>query len=213
MRRKIQLCSALLLLIAGVSTMALVVREYRRGRDASNLLYTRSVKKRDIVDAARNALAALNDAELREQNFVLTGETVYSEAYADDIRSWQDEFATLELVAEKDPATPLVKDFSKAGTRTLAELALVASLYEKSGRDAALDRIRKSAGIVYLDQARNTVAMILSVDGGAADGTGQITTRAVSYLRRLAEGAAVLFFLAVTAALLSFWRTKNDFAM
>jgi CHASE3 domain sensor protein len=202
LRRKIQIRSAILLLIAGVVTMVFIVREYRRGRDASNLLYTRSVKKRDIVEAARNALAALNDAELREQNYVLTGETVYSEAYAEDIRSWQDESATLELVAEKDPATPLVKDFSQAGTRTLAELALVVSLYEKSGRDAALDRIRKSGGIVYLDEARSIVAKILDVDGGAADATGLITVRAVSYLRRLAAGAAVLFLFMVVGALL-----------
>ena len=209
MRRKIQIGSAILLLLAAVAVMALVIREYRHGRDASQLMYTRAVKKRDIVDAARNALAALNDAELREENYVLTGETVYSEAYADDVRIWQDEVATLELVAEKDPATPLVKDFSQAGTRTLAELALVVSLYEKSGRDAALDRIRKSAGVVYLDQARNIVAMILSVDGGAADGTSQITDRDVSYLRRLAEGAAVLLVLTVAATLFSFWPAKK----
>ncbi len=183
--------------MAALVTMAFVIREYRRGRDASQLMYTRSVKKRDIVDAARNALAALNDAELREQNYVLTGETVYSEAYADDIRTWQDESATLQLVAEKDPATPLVKDLSQAGTRTLAELALVVSLYEKSGREAALERVRKSSGIVYLDQARNSVAKILEIDGGVADRTAQVIRRASSSLRRLAAGAAVLFCLTV----------------
>jgi CHASE3 domain sensor protein len=202
MRRKIEIGLLISLLIAAVATILFVVREYMQGRDASRLSYTRSVKKRDIVDAARNALSALTDAELRSQDYVLTGETVYSEAYADDIRNWQDESAALDLVARNDPAAPLVQDFSKAGTRTLSELAAVVSLYDGTGRDAALERIRKSSGVVYLDQARSSVARILEVDGGALDGTSQIVTRAVSLFRRLAAGAVALFFITVVGSLL-----------
>jgi CHASE3 domain sensor protein len=192
-----------ILVIAAVATLAFVVREYRRERDSSQLLYTRSVKKHDIVDAVHNAFAALNDAEIREQYYALTGETVYSEAYAEDIRNWQDEYGALELMAEKDPATPLVQGLSKAGKRTLDELALVASLYDKGGREAALERIRKGSGIVYLDQARNIAAKIQEVDGGAADGLNQtLTRRAIFTLHRLAAGAVVLFALTVIATLL-----------
>jgi hypothetical protein len=50
-------------------------------------IYTQAVKQRDISDTVRNAVSALQDAELREQDYVLTGETTYSEAYADDIRA------------------------------------------------------------------------------------------------------------------------------
>jgi CHASE3 domain sensor protein len=127
---------------------------------------------------------------------------VYSEAYAGDIRAWQDESATLELVAKNDPATPLIQEFSKAGTRTLNELAQVVSLFEKSGRNAALDRIRSSAAIVYMDQARNSVAKILEVDGGDRDGTFRILNRSVSSLRRLVEGGGVLFLLGFAGILL-----------
>jgi hypothetical protein len=104
--RNIQTAVALAVLIAAAGTLAVVIRKYRRDVDACRLLYTRSIKKKDIVDSARNALSALNDAELREQNYVLTGETVYSEAYADDIRAWQDESASLGLVAVKDRRPP-----------------------------------------------------------------------------------------------------------
>ena len=148
-----------------------IFREYRSYRASSNLVYTRSVKKRDIVDAARNALSALTDAELQEQDYALTGETVYSEAYAGDVRTWGDESAALGLVARNDPAKALVDDFSKAGAQAMSELALVVSLYDNKGREAALDRIRKSSGIVYLDQARS----------------------------RVVEGAGVLFFLLTVA--------------
>jgi CHASE3 domain sensor protein len=202
MRGRFQIGSIVLLLMAAVATMVFGVREYRSGRDASRLLYTRSLKKHDIVDAARNALAARNDAELREQNYVLTGETVYSEAYTDDIPTWKDESGTLDLVAKNDPAGPLVHDLLKAGTHTLGELALVVSLYENSGRDAALERIRKSSGIVYLDQARSSVAKILDVDDGPADGAGRITGNAVLALRRLGACALILFLLAVAGAFL-----------
>jgi CHASE3 domain sensor protein len=74
------------------------------------------------------------------------------------------------------------------GKRTLSELALVLSVYDKSGRDAALDRIRKSSGIVYLDQARTSVTRIIEVDGGANDGTVRIVDSTATSLRRLVEG-------------------------
>jgi hypothetical protein len=56
-----------------------------------------------------------------------------------------------------------ITDFSQAGTRPVSELALIVSLYEKNGCDAALERIRKSPGIVYLDHARNNVAKIRDI--------------------------------------------------
>jgi CHASE3 domain sensor protein len=202
MRRRILIGSTVLLLMMAVAAMALVVRGYKSGKDRVQLSYTNTIKKYDIVDAARNALFSLSDAEIREENYVLTGETVYSEAYAGDIRTWQEEFASLELVAKNDAAAPLVQDLSKAGTRTLNELAAVVSLYEKSGRDAALERIRKGSGTVYLDQARNIVAMILEVDARGAFGATQIVTRAALSARSIAKYAALLFALTVADTLL-----------
>jgi CHASE3 domain sensor protein len=200
--RKIQIGAALALLIAAAATLALMIAEYRHDGDICRLLYTRSVKKKDIVDDARNALAALSDAELRVQDYVLTGETVYSEAYADDVRSWQDESGSLALVARNDPATVFAQDLSKEGIRTMDELAAVVSLFEKSGRDPALDRIRKSTAITYLDQARNSVAKIEEFDGGPVDLTMPVIIRSLRALRRLAEGGAVLFLLVVAGAVL-----------
>jgi CHASE3 domain sensor protein len=201
MPRTIRIGAVLVLLVAAAGTLALMIAEYRRDSDRCRLLYTRYIKKKDIIDNARNALAALNDAELRAQNYVLTGETIYSEAYADDIRAWQDESGSLELVAIKDPATPLAQDLSKAGTRTMNELALVVSLFEKNGREAALERIRKGAGIVYLDQARSSVGKIQDIDG-APDLTMAIILRSLLSLRRLAEGAVVLFLFVVAGTVL-----------
>src|SRR5665213_765892 len=102
MPRRIKLFSAALLFIAATAAMVLVVWVYRRDSEALRLIYTVSIKKRDIGDATRNVLAAL--AEIQAQGYVLTGETIYSEAYAGDIRSYQDESAALELLAVNDPA-------------------------------------------------------------------------------------------------------------
>ncbi len=76
--------SAIVLIVAAVSMLALGVRQYRKDSRLCQSLYTSANKKRDIVDAARNALEALEDAEIQAQDYVLTGETVYSEAYAED---------------------------------------------------------------------------------------------------------------------------------
>jgi CHASE3 domain sensor protein len=210
LRRRIQIGAAILLLIAAAATLTFVVREYRRDRDSSLLLYTNSIKKHDIVDAARNSLSALMDAELRAENYILTGETVYSEAYAEDTRDWEDEEGVLVLVARNDPATPIIQDFSKAGKRTMGELAEVLSLYEKSGGNAAMERIRKSSAIVYLNQARDSAAKIVEADGGRYDGTSEINRRAISPMHRLTQGAAVLFSLTVIAALLLILETLRE---
>src|ERR1700721_3145849 len=98
MQKKIQTV-AVLLIVAALVIVLFAAREYRRERNSSQLGYTRYVKLHDIDDSARSSLAALQDAEVREQNYVLTGETVYSEAYAASVRDWQDEIGTLELVA------------------------------------------------------------------------------------------------------------------
>jgi CHASE3 domain sensor protein len=208
-RRRIQIGATILLLAAAIVTIVFVTREYRRDRDASRLLYTGAIRKNDIVDAARNSLSALTDAELRAQNYVLTGETVYSAAYEEDIRNWEDEEATLELVARKDPANQYVQDFAKAGKRTAGELGAVLSLYEKPGRDAALERIRSSSAIVYLDQARGSVAKILEVDG-SADGSRKIITRAETSLRRLAEAAVLLSCFTASTALLLILEIRRE---
>jgi CHASE3 domain sensor protein len=193
---------ASLLLVAALVDMAFVVRESSRARDASRFVYTRAVKLRDITDTAGNALSALNDAVIREQGYVLTGETIYSEAYLADIRTWQDEMGSLELLARSDPAAPLVRDFSKAGARTLDELAAVVSLYDKDVREAALSRVRKGSGIVYLDEAREIAAKIREIDGRNLDGASQslLATPARS-IRHVAWGAAVLFAISLAGSL------------
>lgn len=210
MRAKFLTGSAIFLLMAATTVMVFVFREYRLARDASGSVYARSVKKRDIVDAARNAISALSDAEIREENYVLTGETMYSEAYADDIRTWQNEFGTLQLVAINDPASPLVRELSKAGTRTVSELASGLSLYDKGERDTVLERIRQGAAVVYLDQARNIVAMILELNGTGADSATPIISRSAYFRRRLAESAAVLFILAIIGIFLLILEIRHN---
>ena len=200
--RRIQTRAALVL-VAAVATMALEARQYKRDRDSYQRIYTQAVKQRDIADTARNAISALQDAELREQDYVLTGETSYSEAYADDVRVWQDESGTLELLAEHDRAAPIIQDLSKNGTRVLNELTLITSLYDKGSRDAALDRIRKGSAIVYLEQARDQEANIKQLDGLAADEADQSLARAtLRSQQRLAGGAVALFFLTLAGVFL-----------
>jgi hypothetical protein len=124
---------AAVVLLAACATQLIVIREYRRDRAQSRLVYTASVKAGDIVDTTNNAMAALIDACIRAQHYALTGQTIYSEAYDEDVRGWQDESAALVLIGKKDPGNALIQDFSKAGTRTLDELAMVISLYNRGG--------------------------------------------------------------------------------
>src|ERR1700678_3159787 len=93
-RMAIRIAAALLIVsAAGIALFAL--REYRRQKDTSDLVYTRSIRLMDAVTANRTAIAALQNAEVQEQNYILTGETSYSEAYAASVTEWQDAVGVL----------------------------------------------------------------------------------------------------------------------
>jgi CHASE3 domain sensor protein len=205
---------AVLLSVAALITLLLVVREYRLHRDASQLLYTRLVKSRDVAIAARSAISALTDAEIREQYYVLTGETVYSEAYADDTRKWQDEFAALELVAVKTPSSPLVHDLSEAGGRTLDELAQTIAISDKDGRDAALARIRKGSGLVYLGKARDLAVQIEHLEEEALDDSSKmLTLLGLRAIERIAAASIALFCFSFAAVVLPIFNRRRERAI
>src|SRR4051794_27130341 len=111
MPRKIQFAVAAILL-AALSLLVFVLREDRRQRNRLMQLYTQAVKAHDISESAHKTMSFLNDAALREQSYVVTGQTIYSEAYAQDIQNWQDEFGTFQLIAGKGPTGPLIRDLS-----------------------------------------------------------------------------------------------------
>lgn len=207
MFRTVKICAAVLLLTA-LATMVLVVRQYRWGRAGAAASYTSIVKRRDIIDTARNALAALNDAALSAEDYVLTGETVYSEAYAKDVRDWEDESGTLEVIAEKDPALPLARNLRKAGKDTLDELNAVIALYDKAGRDPAFDRIRKTSSLVYLGRARQQVADIIAFDRN--DLAYPLFMRSKSATLRLTEYSVGLCVMTIAAAVLAFAAARHS---
>jgi CHASE3 domain sensor protein len=197
--------AAVLLLAAAVVVMALVAQVYRRDRGTIERAYTEVIKSRDIVDTSRTAVSALQDAESQTQGYVLTGETSYSEAYAEDIRVWQDEFGTLEIEAVHDPRTPLIKDLSRSGARVLDELAALVSLRNEGSTAAALDRLRKGSAIVYLEQARTAAEKLREEFSETANLTDRrITEAAPVRNRHLAEGAGALFVMALAEGLLVF---------
>jgi CHASE3 domain sensor protein len=203
--------AAAVLLVVAVGTLVFVGREYRKERNLLQNVYARTAKMRDITDTSRSAVSALQDALAQAQGYALTGETVYSEAYAADVRTWQDESGTMDLEAMHDPATPMVKDLLDDGARVTKETDLVVSLQDKGSHDAALDRIRKGSAIVYLGQARDLVKQIRDLDGLGADETDQGLIR--NYLassRRLALGAAALFCAALAAMLLLVFAIRTN---
>ncbi|MDP9054711.1 MAG: CHASE3 domain-containing protein [Acidobacteriota bacterium] len=200
--KKISGIAASLLLVTTLGALGLTVWEYMRDRDRSRSIYTRVVKLKDIIDTTSKALAILVDAELRAQDYALTGETAYSEAYAQDIRDWQDEIGSLELIGGHDPAAALIRDFSEEGKRTIGELNLVVSTCDHENRESALARIRKGTAIVYLDQVRKTADEIRDIHGRRVDATIQLlVTTPVKLIRRFAVGAVLLCCITILASL------------
>jgi CHASE3 domain sensor protein len=201
---------ALSLLIAVAVTSVLVAREYRREQDYSDHVYTQLVRLHDMGGAARKAIDALENAEVSEQNYVLTGETIYFEAYTADIAEWQDEFSVLTIQAANGQVNQLLQDLGKTGDLTLKELALILTLYEGGSRDKALDRIRKGAGMVYLNQTRVSASAILrEVDGEVSDDHRKFMSRPLHSLVHLAQGIAAIAGSVILGALLFFFEMRR----
>ncbi len=200
----------MLLLVAAVGVMAFVGRAWWRDRNVVERAYTEVVKARDIGDTSRNAVSALQDAESQAQGYVLTGETANSEAYAEDLRVWQDEFGTLEVEALHDAATPMIKDLSKSGARVLDELAAVVSLRNEGSTAAALDRLRKGSAIVYLQQARNSEKKLQESSTEAANQADRrIESTVIPRQRRLIVAAMALFVIALAEGFLVFLSARG----
>lgn len=210
MRATIRIGSVVLL-VASMAIAFLAYRQYRYGGNNVRKAYTRAVNNNDIVESARKAFTSLSDAELRAENYVLTGETIYSEAFREDQRTWEDESGTLEAIARKGHLLSLSEDFSKSGKRTMDELVAVVALYEKSGRDPAIDRIRKSSSIVYLDQSQKALTEMVRELGGGTTGSNIVQVRGIAAITRLTQLAAALFAIAFITAILSIlgWRPPS----
>lgn len=195
MRPVVQYGLAAILLVAA-ALLAFAIRQDRLGKSAAMLTYTEAVKAYDISESTRKALGFLNDAALREQSYVMTGQTVYSEAFAQDVRRWQDEFGTFQLLAEKDTMGALIQDLSVAATRAVKEMTEVISIYDTGAQDAAMARARKGSGVVYLDQARALAAEIQDAEGLAVNDAHHLfTKRTLTFMHRITLTAAILFCL------------------
>ena len=194
-------------LVSGLFLAILVVgvfflRSYWRDLAECQNSYTEIVKRHDIVDTANNSLAALDDAAVQVLHYILTGETVYRVAYAKDVQRFETEAGTLGIVAANDKAGAIVQNFLKAGPRTMEELAAVVAVYEKSGQQAALERIRRSSGITYLNEAREAVGEIKLADGPGHDGTARLIGRMMTSFSHLLKGGEALAALAISAVCL-----------
>jgi CHASE3 domain sensor protein len=220
MRQSFHALPALLIATAGLLVIAVGVvavfsiREYGRQRDSADAAYTRLVKRSDRIAATSKAVDALQDAVLREQGYVLTGETVYYEAYSASSGEWQDQVSALGIQAANTSAAPLVQELAQAGDRAVKELGLVVALYDQGSADKALARLRKGAATVYLDQTRVIATKILDADQdqvGYSD--QQLTIASVFPFLRLAKRAGVLCFLALIGALLLIFEARREYAV
>jgi CHASE3 domain sensor protein len=207
MRNRIQVVAALLI-VAALALALFAARSYLRERDFYRLVYTRMIDSQDVVDTARSALGALEEVEIHGQNYVLTGDTTYSKAYAGDTSRWQDEIGTLALLSEHGEALPLVKDLRSTGDRAVKELGAVISLYDGGSRDKALESLRKGSGAVVLDQARDITGKILTIAHRQVSHDGGLITNGIAR-RRVAASVAVLFCLTLIGAVLLIFETRR----
>jgi CHASE3 domain sensor protein len=207
MRNRVRIIAASLILAALAVTL-FAVSSYMRERDYYRLVYTRLFEFQDIVDTARNALAALEEAEIHGQNYILTGEPAYSKAWTEDARQWQDETATLALMAEHEKVLPIVKQLTSTGDSMLKELGEVVKLYDTGARDKALDSVRKGPGIADLDRARDLTAKVVLAGRIGASGASRAITNGIRR-RRLAACVAALLGLTLIGAMLLIFETRR----
>lgn len=178
--------------------------QFRRYIHAIESKYAQLVKQVDIRDTARSSFEALRNAAFDEQRYLLTGETPSAQAFAMDIQTWNDEHATLRLIATNDPMTQAARALESDGNQAVAELEAVMSACKSSGQDAALTRFRQGQALRLIDKAGEGNARI-------AERYGRISTSPPpsNFVKRLFEAAVALAILALAGGILLLFATSG----
>jgi CHASE3 domain sensor protein len=194
MRKRTRLVAVAVLLAGSAAIVAGAWREFRKQTRQADRFYTSRTKLQDRTVALREAMDSLQDAELREQDYVLTGETVYFEAWRKSTQKWRDEAGVLAVQSSDPGFTEMVRELTESGDRVVAEMTAIISTYDAGSHDKALERIRKSSAITYLDQVREKAALLERFDDQEAESTAY-TLMASQPLHALAKYLAALFAL------------------
>lgn len=193
---------AALLLLAAIAVTILAFLRHRESYRQLRSAYAAAVTAHDIADSARDAFSSLSDAQIRAENYVLTGKASYFDAFKEDVRSWEDASGTLAAVAATGPSVAPAKEFLKTGTRTRDELDSVISLYQTAGRQPAMERIASGSSTICLDQTRKHLTETLDTVTGGLEGATPVLGRGLRSTGRQWIYAFALFSIACAATIL-----------
>jgi CHASE3 domain sensor protein len=147
----------------------------------------------------------LRNAAFDEQNYLLTGDATWSDAYGKDVATWNDEHATLRLVAANDRMLPSVDTVESNGKRAVEEMEAVMSVIEQSGRNAALARLRMGTALRLINKARDGNSQIQDVYGGISTSPPQN-----GFVTRIFEAAMALTVLGIAAGILANFSARGE---
>jgi signal transduction histidine kinase/CheY-like chemotaxis protein len=102
---------------------------------------------REIVTALATLQQTVTDAETDQRGYILTGDSVYLEPFAEALRLVPGQLATLrDLMRSMPDRQPRLADLERAINAKLSELRATINLYKERGADAALAVVRFGIG-------------------------------------------------------------------
>ena len=166
---------------------------------------------RDIRSSTRNLLSWLQDAEIGQRGYLLTGRIEYLVPYTQALGQIPAESRTMHAAVESDPMLRrLIGQIDAATAIKLAELKETTELMKAGQRDEALAIVNADRGKAAMDQARATFDQIIAEAEGRIDASLAGQRAAMSGLRALTiAGAIVIFVVLGTYTFIVFRYTRE----
>ena len=188
------------LLVAVVLGCAwLVQRQSEDSADARRVL--------ELQNRFTRALSLMQDAEIGQRGFILTGDEAYLKPYHGAALAFEEEMDAIEKLVVRSARLPELENIRKLAAAKFAEIETTIAKMKSGDRAGAVDLVKTDQGKLIMDEVRMMIARMIAFDDRALK---ERLAEASDNARLLQWSilAAILFVLLLAAYVISAHRAQ-----
>lgn len=193
--------AASLLLITGV--MVWHLREFKNHAEAIQ-------QKNRVLDTVQRVQANIQEAEMAQRNYVLTGDAYFLENYRGRIEALPDSLQRLRELVASSEQKDRIDELNEEVRRRMALISRSIALRRVEGQDAAVRHILDGRGIEAMAHIRHLIGEIRSEENARLALRGRRERRSYTF-----SLASILFgaFLSVCAVIVARSNVRREFRL
>lgn len=161
----------------------------------------------ELQNRFTRALSLLQDAEIGQRGFILTGDEAYLKPYHGAAQAFEEEMASIEKLLVRAFRLPELENIRKLAAAKFAEIETTITKMHAGDRAGALDIVKTGQGKLIMDEVRMMIARMIAFD----DNTLKERLAEASDNARLLQWsilAAIVFVLLLAAYVISAHRSQ-----